>query len=466
MLTRLNPRKAKGPDDIPSAILKDNAVVLSVPLCSVINASIEQGIVPDIWKSADVCPLPKVSPPVNLDKDFRPISLTPVIAKIAEKCVKPWIMEFIENDLDPYQFGSLSGSSTTLALIELYHLWINALETPGTIIRILLLDFRKAFDLVDHKIVLRKLANTGMPDYLVRWITSFLCQRQQRVKIGGDCHSEWSFINAGVPQGTILGPVCFLLHINDLRTICDCSKYVDDSSIWEACLKDCSDSKLQTAANQAAQWSESNNMQLNCDKTKELVVNFTRSKKIVPPIDINGSSIERVHCAKLLGVLFSNDLTWEEHTQYICGKSAKRLYFLRLLKRAGVLQSEITAVYSSIVRSVLEYACELWHPGLTKEQSMKIERIQKRALRIIYPDLDYSDALVESKLQSLETRREQACNKLFVDMCKTTHKLHRLIPDVKTSTYELRNPNMLAKPKLRTLRAERSLINYGLLHFQ
>ena len=122
-------------------------------------------------------------------------------------------------------------------------------------------------------------------------------------------------------------------------------------------------------------------------------------------------------------------------------------------------------MYTSIVRSVIEYTSELWHPGLTKEQSMKIERIQKRALRIIYPELHYSEALVESKLQTLEVRREQACKKLCRDMW-ITHKLNRLIPGIKSTSYELRNPDVLSKPKLRTQRAERSLINYGLLHFQ
>ena len=152
-------------------------------------------------------------------------------------------------------------------------------------------------------------------------------------------------------------------------------------------------------------------MQLNCDKTKEIVVNFTRTKNGISPIVINGSEIERVSCSKLLGVLFSSNLAWEEHTGYICSKSSKRLYFLMLLKRAGVSKHDIIAVYTSIVRSVLEYACELWHPGLTNDQTLRIERIQKRALRIVYPDLQYGDSLTESNLQSLATRHEKACKK-------------------------------------------------------
>ena len=111
-------------------------------------------------------------------------------------------MDFMEDSLDPHQFGSLKGSSTTHALVELVHQWQQALDTPGKMVRVLMLDFSKAFDRVDHTILLDKLANLGLPNFIVKWMTSFLCRRQQRVKIG-QYVSDWSTINAGVPQGTL-----------------------------------------------------------------------------------------------------------------------------------------------------------------------------------------------------------------------------------------------------------------------
>ncbi len=143
-------------------------------------------------------------------------------------------MEIVEDLMNLYQFGSLKGSSTTLALIELVHNWLGSLESHGKFVRILVLDFQKAFDRVDHAILLSKISNTGVPDFLTRWVTSFLCDRRQTIQIGSTT-SKWSHLKTGVPQGTLLGPVAFLLHINDLQTVCPNVKYVDGSSIWEVC---------------------------------------------------------------------------------------------------------------------------------------------------------------------------------------------------------------------------------------
>ena len=122
------------------------------------------------------------------------------------------------------------------------------------------LDFRKAFDPVDHRIILRKLNNTGLPYFIIKWITSFLCYHKQRVP---SFQSEWCNIKAGVPQGTLLGPVCFLLHINDLKTNCPAVKYVDDTTIWESCNRSGEDSHIQEAMYQTEEWSKQNNMQIN-----------------------------------------------------------------------------------------------------------------------------------------------------------------------------------------------------------
>ena len=142
-----------------------------------------------------------------------------------------------------------------------------------------MLDFSKAFDKVDHSILLQKLANTGVPDCVTRWFTAFLCERKQRTKTG-DYVSDWCTINAGVPQGTLFGPVGFVIHINDLQTCLPTFKYVDDCTLWEVCSANATDSLLQHAATEAVQWSNDNLMSVNCDKTKELLVSFARSDPI------------------------------------------------------------------------------------------------------------------------------------------------------------------------------------------
>ena len=143
------------------------------------------------------------------------------------------------------------------------------METSNNVIRILFLDFQKAFDLVDNNIVMNKIRNTNAPIFLQNWIHSFLEGRQQRVKINNEVSTLLN-MKWGVPQGTLLGPVTFLLHINDLNTVCNSVKYVDDTTIWEACSPDLSNSKIQIASNQVSSWCENNNMKINVEKTKEM----------------------------------------------------------------------------------------------------------------------------------------------------------------------------------------------------
>ena len=141
-------------------------------------------------------------------------------------------------------------------------------------------------------------------------------------------------------------------------------------------------------------------MRLNASKTKELLVYFGRKTLDVPQVVINEVPVERVHSAKLLGVTLTDDLSWGEHISKIYTKCSQRVYFLRLLARAGAPPTDIVKIYMSIIRPVLEYACQVWHAAITKEQEKLIENIQQRALRVAFPDLDYSSAMQVSGLDS------------------------------------------------------------------
>ena len=374
-------------------------------------------------------------------------------------------MECIKDDLDSQQFGCLPKSCATFALIEMVHTWLTCVEQPGTCVRVLLLDYSKAFDRVDHTTLLSKLANTSCPDFLVQWVTSFLCQRQQRVKLG-NTYSSWSDVKAGVPQGTLLGPTAFLLQINDLKTTCPSVKYVDDTTIWESCGWEGTDSKIQTAADQALLWSCNNKMVINADKTKEMVIYFGRKPLKTSSIKIDNRDIESVNSAKVLGVIINNQLKLNNHIDYITKKASSRLYFLRLLQRAGVPYPDIFQVYTSIIRSLLEYACEVWHPGLTSGLSEELESIQKRALKIILPDHCYNDALLELSTSTLHHRRVNLCQKMFQEISKPEHKLHHLLPPARNVATNLRKNLQYELPKVRTMRLKNSPINYGLFNFQ
>ena len=383
--------------------MKDYSHLLKGPISAIFNASIRESFVPKLWKIAEVCAIPKRLPPQSVE-DLRPISITSVLSKELEKFICDWIMDIIGNKIDISQYGCLKGTSTTHALVDLIHSWSKAVDSLGTIVRILLLDFRKAYDLVDNTIVLGKLEKLGAPCILVNWIRAFLTDREQSTKIGA-VSSKWEKLCGGVPQGTRVGPLLFLVMVNDLQCDLPSVKYVDDTTIYEV-LKAGELSKMQEAANSCHQWAIKNKMQINTTKTKEILIDFTKKKRDLPPLSINNTQIERVSSQKLLGIQISHDLSWKEHVNQIVCKASKRIYQIVMLKRANVQIDDLVRIYTTIIRPILEYACQVWHTRLTIEQSYQIEQVQKRVLRILFHNMPYEEALKLSGLLTLKERKE------------------------------------------------------------
>ena len=236
-----------------------------------------------------------------MENDIRPKSLTPILAKVFESLLLKWVYICVKPQIDDRQFGGMAWTCTTDVLVEMLHKWYEATDATGNFVRVLFLDYMKAFDLINHDIVIDKLITMELPAHLVRLMAAFLLDREQRVKIG-DAVSRPGYPNGGIPQGTLSGPKHFLVHINDLRTPCPIYKYVDDSTIFEIC----NQSRvfvIQDSASIIAQWSSSNEMRINTSK-KNMVICFCKDRTYVeslPYIDINGTDIERVTQAKVLG---------------------------------------------------------------------------------------------------------------------------------------------------------------------
>ena len=178
------------------------------------------------------------------------------------------------------QFGGIKDSSTTLALIAMLHNVLQCLERKNTYARILLIDFSKAFDHIDHNILLDKLKTNGVPQICVEWQNAFLTSRTQRVKLA-NTKSDWTEVAGGVPRGTLSGPENFLNMIDDLHTDVDDVKFVDDVTLYEVCNTH-SQNKLQNAVDDIQEWATDNNMSLNTNKTKELLVYFGREDLDIP----------------------------------------------------------------------------------------------------------------------------------------------------------------------------------------
>ena len=338
--------------------------------------------------------------------------------------------------IDTRQFGSFKNSSATHALLSLTHHLLSATDASSNAVRVFLLDFEKAFDRIDHNILVNKLQQMSVSQTIINWIRSFLSDRKQRVKLA-NCHSDWQTLNGGVPQGSVLGPALFLVMINDL--LIDWSdrwKYVDDSTFAER-VTSTESSELQDLVNVIYNWCEVNNMKLNIGKCKEMVIDFAREKHEFLPLTINNVGIERVKSARILGLSIQDDLKWNEHVNHIVKKAGKRLYMLRLLKRSNADNSILILVYCTIIRPVLEYACQVWHFNITEYLSEDIEKLQKRALRIVLPFATYREACSITGIPLLKDRRRLLCERFFV---KNAHgdKLGDLLPPKLEHNYNTR----------------------------
>ena len=215
--------------------------------------------------------------------------------------------------------------------------------------------------------------------------------------------------------------------INDLVCSLPYIKYVDDTSVASVSV-DHNDDSLQTALDELSVWCNKNSMRINVSKTKEIRVHFGKSvdKSKLSPLVLDGVAIETVNSFKLLGVYFNSELTWKHHIDYILNKVAKRIYFIYVLVRTGVKPDDVVglSVYCAIIRSILKYASLVWHAGLTKAQSNDIEGVQKRCLRIIYPELSYNEALFVTGLEALAERREKAMRPTFANIKKPDNVLN------------------------------------------
>jgi hypothetical protein len=459
-LKHLKINKSSNDDLLSNRLLVELADVLAAPVCALINSSIQQGYVPDQWKNARITAIPKVNPPLSIEHDLRPISVTSGISKIAESFMCKFFNIHFDNFIDPNQFGCTSNRSTTHALIKLTDLFFSASDNSNNIIRILFIDFSKAFDLVNHNVLLKKLLIYDFPIHIVTWSMSFLQQRTQFVHLMNN-NSNSRVLQAGTPQGTCSGPNDFKLIINDLSFDIDYVKYVDDVTTASVSV-DPYDSALKTASDHLSLWCKENGMILNIQKTKEMLIHFGKklSKESIPQLLIHSKPIERVDTFKLLGVIISSDLSWGPHISYLLGKISKRYYIIFQLARIGIPQHEIVLIYCTIIRSVLEYACPVWHAGLTSAQAEDLERVQKRCLRIIYPELSYSDALLISGLDRLSDRRENIVRNLFREIQQPSHVLYNLLPLRPTHSTDIRDKYLYKLPVARTKRYSTSFIPY------
>ena len=269
-----------------------------------INFAFGQGVFPQTWKFAEIIPIPKVYPPAV--SELRPIALTSYFAKIAESFIVKWLLEDISDKIDINQYGNRPGISTCHYLIAMLHYLYRNADIPKNILTMILTDFSKAFDRIDHNILIRKLVWLNVRPCVISLIVDFLHHRQQVVKYKG-CISDVKNNNAGVPQGTKLGPVLFLIMINDACNDCPFPfyKYVDDLTILES-RHYSQQSQMQPEINSLETWSLSNNMKLNPKKCIVMTISFMK-RPIQQTFYIDTTSLNAASVVKVLGHLYSTE---------------------------------------------------------------------------------------------------------------------------------------------------------------
>jgi pterin-4a-carbinolamine dehydratase len=320
--------------------------------------------------------------------DYRPIALTSSLCKILERLIAWFILDHTKHIwLNNNQFGFLPGRSTMDAIIKVIEDWSQA-KDHKKVTRAIFFDFAKAFDLVDHKILIEKLKK-HLPEWLVSWIAAYLTDRKQRVKIGKTT-TEWMPVVAGVIQGSVLGPILFLLFIADINEHIpvgvELLKYADDILIY--CMQAVKDAeKLDRLTQQAAdgilKWCETNRMRLNKNKCQELIVPATASQTpTTTPIQLDDSPIQLVTSYKYLGVQLNSDLEWRQHWEYILPKINSIPYLLRKLRQKGFREEVLVNIYRSLALSHFNYSAPILTTANQNIQK-EMEAYQRRALKAI-----------------------------------------------------------------------------------
>ena len=325
-----------GVDGINSFVIKSLLPRISTILVHIVNVSFEHGIFPENWKKAVITPIPKVSMPLS-PGDFRPISILPSLSKIIEKLANIQIVAYLieHNFLDPYQSAYRKNHSTQTALLKLCEDIYDIID-DSEITLLVLLDFSKAFDTVNHKLLLAKLDILGFEKNTCDWILSYLSGRQQMVKTDTES-SKWSPIINGVPQGSILGPLLFTILISDMRRSIWSGSYItyaDDTNLYWESEVDTVNSTIDAAnqvLEQVSTYCVDTCLRLNEAKSKYM---FLGSKPAIKKLNmsqtndlvINGSALERVYDTKVLGVLFDEVLSWQKQVNCCISKAMGNLF--------------------------------------------------------------------------------------------------------------------------------------------
>ena len=401
-----------GPDEIPSFLLRDCATIFAKPLTMLFNLILKTQSFPNIWKQTKIVPVFKSGDKCDIT-NYRPIALLCNFSKLFERIICNFLSFHTRPLISEHQHGFMRGRSTTTNLVCVTQFIANSLDQLGQV-DVIYTDFSKAFDRLDHGLLLNKLSCFGLNDNLLFLLSSYLSNRRLFVEYRGFKSTEYP-ATSGVPQGSILGPLLFILFINDINTKLSSRLllYADDCKLFGNvnCLQDCL--SLQNDLCELKKWCDGNALPLNVSKCKYMSFHKKRN-----PFEfmyaIDATPLTKCTTFKDLGVIFDPKLSFSCHINTVATESYRQLGFLiRNTKNFTDIKS-LKALYNAFVRSKLEYACVVWCPGY-ESYSAVLERVQRRFLKYlhfktngVYPERGISQIQLLSNFDYhlLSSRRE------------------------------------------------------------
>lgn len=376
-------------------MLKLCAEFISAPLSYILNLSFLEGCFPKKLKIAVVKPLFKKGDDKDIN-NYRPITIIPILSKVFERVIYNRLNKFIDkyNILTTQQFGFRKNRSTTLACYNLVKEVTECIDNKMPVAA-LLLDLSKAFDLIDHGLLLAKIEKYGLRGTAHDWLHSYLSDRSQCTQITRmtsdensktifkkQFQSKYRINNRGVPQGSILGPLLFLLFINDLPSVTHhkCLLFADDTTLIMKCTNpELYEYEINCAINEIVTWLNENRLMININKTKLIQFRNYKMNPITLDIKYQLSKVEKVESALFLGIMIDQHLSWKQHINLVCNKLNRFVYALKRVRKT-VSQRASLAAYHGYVSSVLLYGLPLWGNSV---DLLKAFKVQKKCIRAV-----------------------------------------------------------------------------------
>ena len=473
-LMRLKDSASVGLDEISSKMLKISAPVIVPYLTYIINRSLFENKFPNQWKMSKIIPIHK-SGNTTSPNNFRPISIQPTVSKLLERFVQRQFMAFLEENslLSPAQFGFRRKHSTVTSLVKVTDEWMKAID-EGKYTGAVFIDLKKAFDCVNHDLLLCKLRNIGVSEECLPWFADYLKGRFICTSLNSNLSTPLP-ISFGVPQGSILGPLLFIVFINDLFRYagnCSIQLYADDTVVY---FSGNDVDNIQTELNNSLfiihKWMCSNKLTINFDKTVSFLIGSRHmlNKHDKLEILINDIPIQQVDHVKYLGFVIDNRLKWDIHAENLCSKAGKLINYLARL-RYFINESNLNLIYKAIILPLFDYA-DIILGSSDKKHLKRLQSLQNRAGKIIMKINPYehvSNSQVHSVLDwlSLESRRKKH---LSIFVFKSVHNmLSASVCDMfqpSSFTYSLRNSGNIMLPKPRTEYCRRTTHYRGSLQY-